>query len=173
MSREHREGIPRLVASFADRSVLLMAAFVLAAAYWVPVSRHNAWLYLVPGPLGAILPALYWTLRPFDPYDTPGAWFEGARPPGANPESTESRFTAAFRSTAARRTLWTVGGLLAALTLLISGVLLQWFHESPLGWTLRAGDQVAATLMFLAGSVVVQLHFLVRRILQEWPSSDL
>jgi hypothetical protein len=165
MSREHREGIPRLVSSFADRSVLLIAAFILAAAYWVLVSRHNAWLYLVPGPLGAILPALFWTLRPFDPYKTPGAWFEGSGPPGANAESTESRFTAAFKSTTARRTLWIVGGSLAALTLLISGVLLQWFHESPLGWTLRAGDMAAATLMFSLGSAGAQMHFLVRRIL--------
>ena len=171
--RELRTRIPQLVASIADRATLAIALVLLGAAFWPFVARHNAWLYLLAAPLGSSVPPLFWTFRPFNPYKTIGARSEGLLASNEDPESVEARFTAAFRTATAKRIIWTTAAIIAALALAIAGTLVLSLRSRPIDWSMKIGDVLACALLFATGSALLEMHMLVRRILQMCSTSTL
>lgn len=163
-----RGRVPRLIVSYADRATLFTFCVVAIGPFLLLTLRHNGWLYSIASAIGPLLPSVFRTIRPFNPYRNLGARFEGIDATAVGRMPIEARFLQLFTSRPATSLIWWTGMLMAVAGSAVSLAIAS-FRSRPLDWSFNLSDVVIATMAFVIVSANIQLHFLLRWAFREWP----
>lgn len=167
--KELRGRLPRMIEEFADRNTILLFYGITLPIFFVMVfSRvNNGWMYLIPNVAGPILSALFFMVRPFNPYRSIYAVNEGMEDADMHGDVAAKRLALMFRSRKSKFLLLRTGMFSSALLCLIAWATAL-ITPGPVKWSFDAGKVITGSVILGILSVGFHIHILLRWAFRSW-----
>lgn len=163
--------LPRMIEELAGRITATIFTAILFSMLFLFIKFHNGWLYFVPSAVGPLLAALFLMARPFNPYQSIYAHYEGMEALDVRGDASAKRLVTLLKSRKANWVLLRTGVLISTS---LSGI--TWAVSSlvpgPLNWSFNAGAVLTFTLVVGLFSAGLHGHFLLRWAFRVWTATS-